>query len=91
MLGGVQFFCIVGGLWKVAKAPLSKPFIMASCVTTSLFTMYHIKDAMRKHSIVKGISHLKHTLDGLEKVYVQFKRMLLLVHQNELINQNQSL
>ncbi|XP_034251456.1 vezatin-like [Thrips palmi] len=91
VLGGVQFFCLAGGLWKIASAPTSKPFIFASCATASLFAFVYVKEALRRHSILEGISKLKHTLDGLEKVYVQFRRMLLLVHQNEFITQNISL
>lgn len=91
MLGGFQFCCVMGGLWKVAKAPISKPFIFATCTTASLFTVFHLMKALKRHHVFKGIRQLKHTVSGLEKVYVQFKRMLLLVHQNEFITQNISL
>lgn len=91
ILGGAQFLCVFGGLWKIAKAPTSKPIIFASCTMASVFALFNIKEALRKHLILKSISTLKDTLHGLEKVYVLFKRMLLLVHQNEFITQNISL
>lgn len=61
---------------------------MGAAGFSSLCAVLLTKQVLRMQNNVNSLNNLHLSLAGLETVYIQFKRMLLLVHQSDLISQS---
>lgn len=83
--------CLFGGLHKVAKVPGLQTLLSLSMGVGCLCGISLLRKSFHKRSMNQSLNKLQLALGGLEKVLIQLKKMLLLVHQNEFISQNISL
>ncbi|KAK3932620.1 Vezatin [Frankliniella fusca] len=87
----VPLLCLGGGLWRLAQTPVSKVLLAASAGIGSLYVAYRVKEHWRQKYFSDLTALLKLTLGSFEKLFVQYKKMLHLIHQNDFISQNTSL
>lgn len=78
-----------GSISKTSRPSVVRPLLWTAFGVHSLSVIFHIKGMLKRRSMSQAVCKLQVTLSNLEKVYVRFKWMLLLVHQNELINVRQ--
>lgn len=90
-LCSVPLLCLGGGLWRLAQTPVSKVLLVASAALGSFYAAYRIRENWKRKYFSLLTSKIQLTLVGLEKLFVQYKRMLQLIHQNDFISQKISL
>ena len=85
-----SFLCVCGGLWGVIRFASCPAFWLGAASVSSLSVVFFIKQLLKTRSNTKVLGSLHSSLTGLEKVFIQYKRMLLLVYQSDLISASHS-
>lgn len=91
MLYGTPTLCLLGGLLGIRDVSGSRTMFLAAICAGSAFSSWQLKKNLQNFYVKKSLNKLEHTVVSLEKTFIQFKKLLLLVHQNDFLSQNISL
>ena len=90
-LYAAPFLCAAAWFLGYTKTGSAPRLLIGAAGISSLSAVLFTKKILQIRSHETAIKNLCVTIAGLERTFIQFKRMLLLVHQNDLMPQSLSL